>query len=138
MKGIFLLSLLSCFFLASACESEIKKTVETEVDIVGFWEGTYTLEDRPDMEPQYYNLLIKSDGTVTNEGIWFSNTRINIGTWELKDSILKFHVSNVMGGQGPNPQIGTAIFDKKGKLEEGRIENLSGSGTSKFELIKRK
>lgn len=138
MRCILYLCTLSSFLLLSSCEGDSKHIEEEVVDIVGFWEGTYTIEDRPDLEPQYYNLLIKSDGTVTNEGIFFSDTKINIGTWELKGNELKFHVSNVMGGQGPNPQIGTAIFDKSGTLEDGKIENLSGSARSRFELVKRK
>ncbi|MBK7426186.1 MAG: hypothetical protein IPI60_03670 [Saprospiraceae bacterium] len=136
MKGIFLLSLLSCFFLASACESEIKKTVETEVDIVGFWEGTYTTDGRPELEPQYLNLLIKSDGTLTSEGSYLSNIRINIGTWDLEGDIFKYQVTNVYGGDVPNPQVGTATFDTQGRLE-GSIVNLSGTGSVRFEMVKR-
>lgn len=138
MRQLLILSILSSIVLLSACTGEKNQTEDEIVDIVGFWEGTYTTDGRPDLEPQYYNLLIKSDGTLTNEGSWFSSTRINIGTWELKENILKFHVSNVMGGEGPNPQIGTATFDKRGKLVDGVIQNLSGSTSSRFELVKRK
>lgn len=137
MRQILLLSILSSMYLLSACENETNQTKEEIVDIVGFWEGTYTTDGRPDLEPQYLNLLIKSDGSLTAEGSYLSGIRINIGTWELDGDILKFQVSNVYGGEVPNPQVGTATFDPQGRLE-GRIVNLSGTGSVKFEMVKRK
>ncbi len=137
MKGVIFLTVISIFFLVSACESDSKQTQDDVVDIVGFWEGTYITDGRPDLEPQYLNLLIKSDGTITAEGSYLSSIRINVGTWNLEDEILKFQVSNVYGGEVPNPQVGNAVFDPEGTLK-GSIVNLSGSGSVKFEMVKRR
>jgi hypothetical protein len=138
MKMRFFISLFafSILVIMNSCEEKVQKI--EEVDIIGFWEGTYKIDGRPEVEPQYMNFLIKSDGTVTNEGVWFSSQRINLGTWELKDSTFKFNISNAIGGEGPNPQVGSAIFVKSGKLVNGKILNLSGSTSASFEMEKLK
>ncbi len=121
--------------LSSCSDKDVK---HEQVDIVGFWEGTYITVGRPDLEPQYLNFLIKEDGTVTNESSFMSEIRINTGTWELSDSKIKFHLSNIYGGEMPNPQSGTADFDATGFLKNGVIINMSGTGAAEFELAKRK
>jgi hypothetical protein len=137
MRGIFSLSILSGFFLLCACKGEIKESAE-KVDIVGFWEGEFLIQGRPEIDPQYLNLLVKKDGTVTNESHWFNGLRINLGTWELNGNAFKYQVSNFVGGENPNPLIGTATFDPSGKLVEGKWQNLSGTNSGTFELVKRK
>ena len=123
--------------LIASCKNEEAQIVET-VDIVGFWEGTITIDGSAEVEPQYANLLIKEDGTVTNEGQWFSEQRINVGTWELKNNNFKYFVTNVYGGENPNPQVGKADFDPTGKSLSGIWQNLSGSNSGTFEMVKRK
>ncbi len=122
--------------LMNSCQKVVKSS--TEVDIIGFWEGEITIDGRAEVDPQYVNLLIKKDGTVTNEGQWFNELRINLGTWELKNNIFQYRVSNIVGGENPNPLIGTATFDPSGKLVEGKWQNLSGSNSGTFEMVKRK
>ena len=108
------------------------------MDVIGFWEGEITVHGKPDIDPQYVNLLVKKDGTVTNEGQWFNELRINVGTWELNGNAFKYQVSNVVGGENPNPLMGTAILDPSGKLIDGIWQNLSGSNSGTFEMTKRK
>ena len=119
----------------SSCKQKVQNI--DKVDIIGFWEGEITIDGRPDVDPQYVNLLVKEDGTVTNEGQWFNELRINVGRWELKGNAFKYQVSNVVGGQSPNPLVGTATFDPSGKLVDGVWQNLSGSNSGTFEMVKR-
>ncbi len=120
----------------SSCKEEVQKPEDT--NIIGFWEGTYITIGRPDLDPQYINLLIKENGTLTNESSYLSNIRINTGTWNLEGNKLMFQISNVYGGEVPNPQTGTAEFDAEGHLKNGIIKNLSGTGSAEFEMVKRK
>lgn len=134
----FKLCILGLLLLSSCKNEQISSNGSDVTDIIGFWEGEFIVHGRSDIDPQYLNLLIKEDGTVTNENQWFSEVRINLGTWELKGSAFKYQVSNFVGGENPNPLIGTAIFDSSGKLVEGEWQNLSGSNSGTFELVKRK
>lgn len=132
-----MLCILSSLILLSSCNGKKNQNNDEVVDIVGFWEGTYTTVGRPDLEPQYINFLIKEDGTVTNESVFMSEIRINLGTWELNSNVFKIQLSNVYGGEIPNPQTGTAEFDPTGFLKKGVIKNLSGSGIAEFEMVRR-
>lgn len=138
MKNLSLIILTGLIFLV-ACKNESLSNRNIESTFIeGFWEGEYKINDRPDIDPQYINLLVKKDGSVTNECSWFNELRINLGTWELKDNAFKYQVSNVVGGENPNPLIGSATFDPTGKLVEGIWQNLSGSNSGTFEMVKRK
>lgn len=123
--------------LALICGCQHKVEVRNEVNIIGFWEGEFTIDGRPEVDPQYVNLLVKADGTVTNEGKWFNELRINLGIWELKENHFKYTVSNIVGGENPNPLVGTATLDPSGKLVDGVWQNLSGTNSGRFEMVKR-
>lgn len=134
-RDLSLIFVVCILFLMASCQQKVQNN--NEVDIIGFWEGEITIHGRPDVDPQYVNLLIKKDGTVTNEGQWFNELRINLGTWELRDKIFKYQVSNIVGGENPNPLVGTATFDSSGKLVDGVWQNLSGTNSGTFEMVKR-
>ncbi|MBK7426185.1 MAG: hypothetical protein IPI60_03665 [Saprospiraceae bacterium] len=136
MRFIISVFVLSNLLLLSSCQEKVQSN--NKEDIIGFWEGEITVHGKPDIDPQYVNLLVKKDGTVTNEGQWFNELRINVGTWELKGNAFKYQVSNVVGGENPNPLMGTAILDPSGKLIDGIWQNLSGSNSGTFEMTKRK
>ena len=137
MNNRYLIFLSVCISLALMCSCDEKVKLSEEIDITGFWEGEYNIHGRSDIDPQYMNLLVKKDGTITNEAQWFNGVRINLGTWELNGNAFKYQVSNVVGGENPNPLMGTAILDPSGKLIDGIWQNLSGSNSGTFELIKR-
>lgn len=136
MRKMILVNLIIPMILVSSCQDISHKN--EHLDIIGFWEGTYTTTGRPELEPQYINFLIKNDGTVTNESSFMSEIRINIGTWELTGNDFKIQLSNIYGGEIPNPQSGTAEFDPGGFLKKGIIKNLSGTGAAEFEMQKRR
>lgn len=135
MRYILFLLVVSNLIFLNSCEEKVQ--VKDKVEIIGFWEGEFIIHGRPDIDPQYLNLLVKKDGTVTNESQWFDGLRINIGTWELHGNAFRYQVSNVVGGENPNPLKGTATFDPGGKLLEGVWQNLSGSNSGTFEMVKR-
>jgi hypothetical protein len=139
MNKLLFLILLGATLLFNSCTKEECDPINNDpVEIVGFWEGTYKVDGNPALGEQYFNLLIKSDGTSTNEGKWYDDLVINVGTWTLSGTTITIQQDNVFGGAA-NPQILTATFDSVGgKLTNGDIQNQSGTNSGTFEAVKRR
>lgn len=102
--------------------------------IEGLWVGTYTIDTEPGLGSQYWNLVIKPDGTMVNETRYTGTQHFNVGTWQMSGDTL---ICDFTGVYGLPQHIGiseraTAIFDADaGTLTFGRWENTpvaTGSG----------
>ena len=139
MKKILCLILFGTTIIFKSCTKEECDHINNDpVEIVGFWEGKYKTDGKPKLGEQYHNILLKGDGTLTNESKWYEDLVINVGTWTLSGTSLTIYQNNAFGG-APNPQIVTATFDSAGaKLTNGVWKNLSGTNAGTFELVKRR
>lgn len=108
--------------------------------VTGLWEGTYTFNNEPGLGSQYWNLVIKEDGTMVNETEYTGTQHFNVGSWSMSGDTLVCHFTCVYG----LPQhIGiseraTAVFDPSaGTLSFGTWENTPvATGSGNFVVTK--
>ncbi|MDE3250073.1 MAG: hypothetical protein KGO82_15525 [Bacteroidota bacterium] len=119
--------------------SKSNSTTSTPPTIYGLWTGTYLVNGvaRP---PQYYSLIIKTDGTCVNETMGDGQQHFSPGNWTLVKDTLTC-ITTCVYGLPSNigvTQKHTAVFNStQGTLTLGVWQNYpTPTGTGTFTLTK--
>ena len=114
----------------------------TPTSILGLWAGTATTTGGS--TPQYFSLIVKTDGTIISDTKTSSNSSsqyFSVGTWALNGDLFTYSISNVYGNTSPSyigqTQTGSATFSSQtGNLTNGSWTNPSPSSSGTFTVAK--
>ena len=84
-KSLFLIFIVSAIFIQfSSCKKDDDTApTPTTYSIEGLWRGTYSVDGHPELGQQELNLIIKPDGTMTNDSEAGPQQHVALGTWTL-------------------------------------------------------
>jgi hypothetical protein len=150
MKKLFMASLALTTFAASVFLFQMSSCKKAEAQnencppqthsVKGLWEGSYTIDSEPGLGSQYWNLVIKEDGTMVNETRYTGTQHFNVGTWTMSGDTL---ICDFGGVYGLPQHLGiteraTAIFNASaGTLTFGHWENTpTATGSGSFVVTK--
>lgn len=137
-------------FQMSSCTKAVAQETKTDTiyscsnNIYGLWVGTFVGNGDPNSNPQYFNLIIKADGTVINEtkANHDSNSDyLNIGTWSYSGTTFTGSIKNVWGTISTyvgDVQTITAIYSIVNGIPtlSGTYNDVTISGSGTFSLTK--
>lgn len=138
MKITVLALLLSLSFNPFSCSKDKAQAAQR---VAGVWVGTYTVDQLPDMAPQYYKFTINANGDLTTEGqgddgvIYYHK-----GTWKLKGNLFTATYTTLNPRGLPVTQSAKMTLNSDGIFTNGvwtDVKNPHGHLDGKFQTFTR-